>query len=122
MPRSTNNPASRHRRKKVLKQAKGYFGVRKSRYKIANQAVMKAGVNAYRDRRRKKRDFRRLWITRISAACKIEGMSYSNFVFGLSKKGILINRKMLADIAVRDKEAFLNLITLARNELELGTK
>ncbi len=122
MPRSTNNPASRHRRKKVLKQAKGYFGVRKSRYKIANQAVMKAGVNAYRDRRRKKRDFRRLWITRISAACKIEGMSYSNFVFGLSKKGILINRKMLADIAVRDKEAFLNLITLARNELESGTE
>ena len=118
MPRSTNNPASRHRRKKILKQAKGYFGVRKSRYRIANQAVMKAGVNAYRDRRRRKRDFRRLWITRISAACKSEGLSYSNFLFGLSKKGILINRKMLADIAVKDKEAFIKLISLAKNELK----
>ncbi|KQC15155.1 MAG: 50S ribosomal protein L20 [Desulfuromonas sp. SDB] len=115
MPRATNKPASHSRRRKVIKLAKGYWGVRKNRFRSAKQAIMKAGVNAYRDRRRKKRDFRRLWITRISAACKSEGISYSKFLYGLSKKGILINRKMLADMAVNDQEAFSKLMEITRS-------
>lgn len=115
MPRATNKPASHSRRRKIIKLAKGYWGVRKNRLRAAKQAIMKAGVNAYRDRRRKKRDFRRLWITRISAACKSEGLSYSKFLYGLSKKGILINRKMLADMAVNDPDAFLQLLKITRS-------
>ncbi len=114
MPRATNNPASRARHRKILKLAKGYFGVRHSRFKSANQAVMRAGANAYADRRKKKRDFRRLWITRISASCQNEGMSYSKFMCGLSKAGIQINRKIIADIAAKDYEAFSDLVKIAR--------
>lgn len=115
MSRVTNKPASRKRRKKILKLAKGYFGVRKSRFREANQAVMKAGMNAYIDRRRKKRDFRRLWISRISAACKLTGLSYSKFIFGLSKAGIQINRKMLAEITVKDFEGFEKIIDISKS-------
>ena len=102
--------ATRKRRKRVLKLAKGYFGSKSKLYRIANQAVMKSGVYAYRDRRAKKRDFRKLWITRINAATRINGMSYSRFINGLKKAGITLNRKMLAEMAVNDKQAFSNLV------------
>ena len=94
--------ATRKRRKKTLKLAKGYFGAKSKLFKTAKEAVMKSGNYAYIGRRQKKRDFRRLWITRISAACKMNGMNYSTFINGLNKAGIQINRKMLADLAVND--------------------
>ena len=102
--------ATRKRRKKVLKLAKGYFGAKSKLYRIANQAVMKSGVYAYRDRKAKKRNFRKLWITRINAAARINGISYSKFMNGLKKTGITLNRKMLAEMAVNDSEAFSNLV------------
>ena len=102
MPRVKRGVTARARHKKVLDQAKGYRGRRKNVYKIAKQAVMKAGQYAYRDRRNKKRDFRRLWIVRINAAARINGMSYSRFMNGLMKAGITLDRKVLADIAVHD--------------------
>ena len=98
--------ATRKRRKKILKLAKGYFGAKSKLFKTAKEAVMKSGNYAYVGRRLKKRDFRRLWITRISAAAKMNGMNYSTFMHGLKKAGINLNRKMLAEIAVYDKEAF----------------
>ena len=94
---------TRKRRKKVLKLAKGYFGGKSRLFRTAKQAVMKSGQYAYVGRKQKKRDFRRLWITRISAACKMNGMNYSTFVNGLKKAGIDLNRKMLAEIAVADQ-------------------
>ena len=97
---------TRKRRKKVLKLAKGYFGAKSKLFKTAKEAVMKSGNYAYIGRRLKKRDFRRLWITRISAAAKMNGMNYSTFMNGLKKAGIELNRKMLAELAVSDKEAF----------------
>lgn len=97
---------SRHRHKKILKLAKGFRGTRHKLFKVANQAVMKSLSYAYRDRRNKKRDFRRLWITRINAAARMHGLSYSRFINGLQKAGILLNRKYLADIAVQNPEAF----------------
>ncbi|MBN1150655.1 50S ribosomal protein L20 [candidate division WOR-3 bacterium] len=117
MPRATNNPASKARHKKILELAKGFYGVRHSRFKSANQAVMRAGINAYSDRKKKKRDFRRLWITRISASCQNQGLSYSKFMFGLSKAGIQINRKMIAEIAAKDNEAFSDLVKIAQKSL-----
>ncbi|NMB97760.1 MAG: 50S ribosomal protein L20 [Clostridiaceae bacterium] len=102
--------ATRKRRKKILKLAKGYFGAKSKSYRIANQAVMKSGVYAYRDRKARKRDFRKLWITRINAAARINGMSYSRFINGLKKAGIALNRKMLAEMAVNDAEAFASLV------------
>lgn len=108
---------TRKRRKKTLKMAKGYFGAKSKRFKMAKQAVMKSGNYAYIGRKQKKRDFRRLWITRISAACKMNGMNYSTFMNGLKKAGVEINRKMLAELAVNDKAAFTTLTELAKSKL-----
>ena len=108
---------TRKRRNKILKMAKGYWGAKSKHFKMANQAVMKSGVYAYVGRKRKKRDFRRLWITRISAACKLNGMNYSTFMSGLKKAGIEMNRKMLAELAVNDKAAFTQLTETAKKAL-----
>lgn len=105
--------ATRKRRKKTLKLAKGYFGAKSKLFKTAKEAVMKSGNYAYIGRRQKKRDFRRLWITRISAACKLNGINYSSFMNGLNKAGITINRKMLADLAVNDAAGFTTLVKMA---------
>ncbi len=108
---------TRKRRKKILKRAKGYFGAKSTHFRTANQAVMKSLKYAYIGRRQKKRDFRRLWITRISAAAKNCGINYSRFMNGLKKAGIDLNRKMLADIAVNDEKAFAALAEKAKAAL-----
>ena len=100
---------TRKRRKKVLKLAKGYFGGKRKLFRTAKEAVMKSGNYAYIGRKQKKRDFRRLWITRISAACRINGVNYSTFMNGLKKAGIELNRKMLSELAINDPKAFANL-------------
>ena len=105
------------RRKKVLKLAKGYYGAKSKLFKTAKQAVMKSGQYAYIGRKQKKRDFRRLWITRISAGCKANGMNYSTFVNGLKKAGISLNRKMLSEIAIHDASAFTALCEKAKAAL-----
>ena len=105
---------TRKRRNKTLKMAKGYWGAKSKHFKMANQAVMKSLTYAYVGRRLKKRDFRQLWITRISAACKINGMNYSTFMHGLKVAGIEINRKMLAELAVNDAAAFTKLVEIAK--------
>lgn len=105
------------RRKKVLKLAKGYYGSRSSLFKTAKQAVYKTGRYAYIGRKQKKRDFRKLWITRISAAAKMNGMNYSTFIYGLNKAGIALNRKMLSEIAVSDAAAFTALVEKAKAAL-----
>ena len=117
MPRATNAPASRKRRKRVLKQAKGYFGSRHRLVKTAMQAVDKAGQYAYRDRKQRKRTFRQLWIARINAATRAEGMTYSRFMQGLRLAEVDVNRKMLADIAVHDSDKFQQLVELAKSKL-----
>ena len=108
---------TRKRRNKILKMAKGYWGSKSRHFKMAKQAVMKSGNYAYIGRKQRKRDFRRLWITRISAACKLNGMNYSTFMNGLKKAGIAINRKMLAEMAVNDKAAFTQLTETAKKAL-----
>ena len=108
---------TRKRRKKVLKLAKGYFGAKSKLFKTAKEAVMKSYNYAYIGRRLKKRDFRRLWITRISAAAKMNGMNYSTFMNGLKKAGVTINRKMLADMAVNDAKGFASLVKTANKAL-----
>ena len=114
MPRA-NSSVPRHRRhRKIVKQAKGYYGARSRNFKSAKEAVSKAGLYAYRDRRQKKRMFRRLWITRINAATRLHNMSYSEFIAGMNKNGIEINRKLLADMAMNDPNAFLRLIEKVR--------
>lgn len=105
---------TRSRRKKVLKLAKGYWGAKSKHFKMAKEAVMKSGNYAYIGRRQRKRDFRKLWITRISAACRINGMNYSQFINGLKKAGITLNRKMLSEIAIADPEGFSKLVEQAR--------
>ncbi|MGB6152231.1 MAG: 50S ribosomal protein L20 [Pricia sp.] len=110
MPRSVNAVASRARRKKVMKQAKGYFGRRKNVWTVAKNAVEKAMLYAYRDRRNKKRTFRALWITRINAGARQYGMSYSQFMGGMKASGIELNRKVLADLAMNHPEAFKALV------------
>ena len=105
---------TRARRKKVLKAAKGYWGAKSKHFKMAKQAVMKSGNYAFVGRKQKKRDFRKLWITRISAQAKVCGMNYSTFMNGLKKAGIELNRKMLAELAVNDKEAFAALVEKAK--------
>ena len=104
MPRIKRGVASRARRKKVLKAAKGYYGARSRTFKVAKQAVIKAGQYAYRDRRQRKRQFRRLWIVRINAAAREHGLSYSRFISGLKEAGIEVDRKVLADIAMHEKD------------------
>ena len=108
---------TRKRRNKILKMAKGYWGSKSKHFKMANQAVMKSLTYAYTGRRLKKRDFRQLWITRISAACKSNGMNYSTFMNGLKKAGVEINRKMLAEMAVNDKAAFTALTEVSKAKL-----
>ena len=110
MARVKGAVVTRKRRKKVLKLAKGYWGAMSKHFKMAKQAVMKSGNYAYIGRRQKKRDFRRLWITRISAACRINGINYSTFMNGLKKSGISLNRKMLSEIAIADSEGFAKLV------------
>lgn len=114
MPRVKGGTVTRKRRKKILKLAKGYFGSKHTLYRTANQAVMKSGQYAYRDRRQKKRDFRKLWITRINAAARQNGLSYSRLMYGLKQAGIEVNRKMLADLAVNDAAAFAQLAEEAK--------
>ena len=110
MPRSVNHVASRNRRKKILKMARGYFGARKNVWTVAKNAVEKGLQYAYRDRRNKKRAFRRLWIARINAAARINGMSYSKFMYALSQAGITLNRKTLADLAMNHPETFQSIV------------
>ena len=114
MPRIKRGVASRARRKKVLKQAKGYYGARSRTFKVAKQAVIRAGQYAYRDRRQRKRQFRQLWIVRINAAAHEHGMSYSRFISGLKEAGVEVDRKVLADIAMHEKEAFAALVERAK--------
>ena len=105
---------SRKRRNKILKMAKGYWGAKSKHFKMANQQVMKSLTYAYTGRRLKKRDFRRLWITRISAACKLNGMNYSTFMHGLKSAGVAIDRKMLSELAVNNEAAFKQLVDMAK--------
>src|SRR6187399_2685116 len=114
MPRATNAVARKKRKKKTLAQAKGYYGRKHSSYRFANEQVMRSGNYAFRDRRVRKRDFRRLWITRINAAARINDLSYSDFMHGLKLAEVEVNRKMLADIAVRDPEAFRRFAEVGR--------
>lgn len=118
MTRVKGGTVARARRKKVLKEAKGYFGSKHRLYKTAHEQVMHSGQYAFRDRRQNKRNFRKLWITRINAACRENEISYSKFINGLNKAGVTINRKMLAELAIDNKEAFANLVVIARDALD----
>ena len=106
---------TRKRRKKTLKLAKGYWGAKSKHFKMAKQAVMKSGNYAYIGRKQRKRDFRRLWITRISAGCRMNGINYSTFMNGLKKAGVTLNRKMLSEIAIADPAYFATLVEQAKN-------
>ena len=117
MARARNSVASRRRRKKVLKLAKGYFGARSRLFRTAQEAVNRAQQYAYRDRRVRKREFRKLWIARINAAARLNGISYSQLIHGLSVAEIAVNRKILADLAVRNPEAFAVLAKEAKSHL-----
>lgn len=110
MARIKGAVTTRSRRKKILKLAKGYWGAKSKHFKMAKEAVMKSGNYAYVGRRHKKRDFRKLWITRISAACRMNGITYSKFISGLKKSGISLNRKMLSEIAIADAKGFAKLV------------
>ena len=114
MARVRNGVVTKRRHKKILKAARGYFGSKHREFKSAKEQLMHAGAYAYRDRRQKKRDFRKLWIVRINAACREEGISYSRFIEGLNKAGILVNRKMLSEIAINNKEAFKKLVEASK--------
>ncbi len=118
MTRVKGGTIARARRKKVLKEAKGYFGSKHRLYKTAHEQVMHSGQYAYRDRRQNKRNFRKLWIARINAACRENEISYSKFINGLNKAGVLINRKMLSELAIDNKEAFADLVVIAKDALE----
>ncbi len=117
MPRSTNAPASRKRRKRVLKQARGFRGARSKLYRTATEAVDRAMVMATQHRRLKKRDYRSLWIQRLSAACRANDISYSRFMEGLKKAEVALNRKMLSEIAIHDPEGFTSIVAMARATL-----
>ena len=118
MPRVKGGTIHRASRKKVMKEAKGYFGSKHRVYKTAKEQVMHSGKYAYRDRKQKKRDFRKLWITRINAACRANNISYSKFINGLLKAEVVINRKMLSEIAIDSPAAFTNLVEIAKSALE----
>lgn len=118
MTRVKGGTIHRARRKKVMKEAKGFFGSKHRLYRTAHEQVMHSWKYAYRDRKQRKRDFRKLWITRINAACRMNGISYSKFINGLSKANIDINRKMLSGIAINDSEAFTNLVKIAKDALD----
>ena len=115
MARVRNGVVTKARHKKVLKEARGYFGSKHRLYKSAKEQLMHAGVYAYRDRRQKKREFRKLWIVRINAACRLNDISYSRFIEGLNKAGVEVNRKMLSEIAINDPKAFTKLVEVAKN-------
>lgn len=117
MARAKASVASRRRRKGVLKMARGYWGRKSKTFRAANQQVMKSLSYAYRDRRTRKREFRRLWITRINAAARMQGLSYSRLMNGLNKAGVTVNRKVLADLAVHDQQAFGELVNVAKQQL-----
>ena len=117
MARVKGGTVSRKRRKKILKEASGYFGSKHRLWKTAKEQLLHSGVYAYRDRRQKKRDFRKLWITRINAACRMNDISYSKFINGLNKAGIEINRKMLSELAIDDAKAFASLVVIAKDAL-----
>jgi large subunit ribosomal protein L20 len=117
MPRVKGGTITRARHKKILKLARGYRGSKHRIFKTANAQVLKSLMYAYRDRRQKKRDFRKLWIARINAASRINGLSYSKLIFGLKQAGVEVNRKMLADLAVNDAAAFAEIATLAKAKL-----
>ncbi len=117
MPRVKRGVVAHRRHKKILKQAKGYYGARSRIFRVAKQAVIKAGQYAYRDRRQKKRQFRSLWIARINAASRANGLNYSRFIAGLKKADIALDRRVLADIAVHDKPAFAALVETAKTAL-----
>ena len=117
MPRVKRGVTAHARHKKVLDQAKGYYGARSKVYRVAKQAVIKAGQYAYRDRRQKKREFRALWIVRINAAAHENGLSYSVFMHGLTLAGIELDRKVLADMAVREKDSFTKLAELVKSKV-----
>ncbi|WP_249870908.1 50S ribosomal protein L20 [Oceanobacillus saliphilus] len=118
MPRVKGGTVTRRRRKRVLKLAKGYYGAKSSLFKVAKQQVMKSGQYAYRDRRQKKRDFRKLWIARINAAARLNDISYSKLMHGLKLAEIDINRKMLSDLAINDEKAFAQLVGQAKEALK----
>src|SRR2546423_574891 len=113
MPRVKRGTLVRKRHKKIIEAASGYFGGKKNLFKTANEQFMRSGNYAYRDRRNKKREFRRLWIARISAGCRANGLTYSRFIEGLTKSGVVIDRKVLSDIAIRDAGAFAQLVAQA---------
>jgi len=118
MTRVKGGTIHRARRSKVLDQAKGYFGSKHRLYKTAHEQVMHSGKYAFRDRRQKKRDFRKLWITRINAACRMNEISYSKFINGLTKAGVAFNRKMLSELAIDNPEAFASLVEIAKKSLD----
>ncbi len=117
MARVKDGKVTKAKHKKILKQAKGYFGSKHRLYKTAKEQLMHSGKYAYRDRRQNKRNFRKLWITRINAACRQNEISYSKFIDGLNKAGIAINRKMLSELAINDKKAFTSLVNTAKDAL-----
>lgn len=117
MPRAKSSVVSRNRHRKILKLAKGYRGAKSKLYRVANQQVMKSLVYAYRDRKVRKRDFRKLWIARINAAARMKGISYSRLMNGLKLAGIDINRKLLADMAINDVQAFGQLVEMAKAKI-----
>lgn len=117
MPRTKGGYVSRRRRNRILKLAKGYFGSKHTLYKVANQQVMKSLTYAYRDRKRRKRDFRRLWIARINAAARLNGLSYNKLMYGLKLANIEINRKMLSEIAINDSASFAQICETAKSKI-----
>ncbi|MDL4840639.1 50S ribosomal protein L20 [Aquibacillus rhizosphaerae] len=118
MPRVKGGTVTRRRRKRILKLAKGYYGSKHALFKVAKQQVWKSGQYAYRDRRNKKRDFRKLWISRINAAARLNGLSYSRLMFGLKQAEIEVNRKMLSELAINDEKAFAQLAEKAKAALK----
>ena len=122
MPRTTNAVASRKRRKRRLELAKGFYGSRSKLFRIATEAVDRSMKLSYTHRKDKKRDFRGLWITRLAAACKLNGVSYSRFIEGLDKAGIELNRKMLSEIAIHDPEGFASIAKIAKSKATISAK
>jgi large subunit ribosomal protein L20 len=118
MPRTRNSAASRSRRRKVLKMAKGYYGGKSRMFRVANEAVIRSLRFSYRDRKARKRQFRRLWIMRINAAARLNGLSYNRFIDGLNKASVEVDRKMLADLAVNDRQVFSQLVEVAKAHLD----
>jgi large subunit ribosomal protein L20 len=118
MPRAVDGTRRKDRRRKITSQTKGYWGRRKNLYLTAKDALAKAGEYAYRDRKVRRRDFRRLWIARINAACRAEGMTYSRFIEGLGKADVQINRKALSNLAIEDRDAFRELVATAQAQLK----